>query len=213
MPGWTQNYMVRHKNALPSMHPLPLPLSNIPFLWEIFICQFYLNILFLRTHGETKKWNYIDIQICLVSLWNMNCNYSFIFVVIIMSAAMDRYDWHGSEILLTSEFFPDCSIKIWDTRSYAGSIMHSTRTFEITVSNNRVSCHPHPEHIAVTVIITRAHCCLTAADHCYIILGTIKFVDKSVNDNSAHRLDRFDVIASCSEVRHAARRNLTPNWV
>ena len=30
------------------------------------------------------------------------------------------------------------------------------------------------------------------------MLGTIKFVDKSVNDNSARRLDHCDVIASRS---------------
>ena len=47
-------------------------------------------------------------------------------------------------------------------------------------------------------IVTRAHCCLTAAGHCYVMLGTIKFVDKSVNDNSARRLDPCDVIASRS---------------
>ena len=50
-------------------------------------------------------------------------------------------------------------------------------------------------HIAAAVIITRAHCCLTAADHCYIMLGTIKCVDKSVSDNIAHRLDHCDVVA------------------
>ena len=50
-------------------------------------------------------------------------------------------------------------------------------------------------HIAVAVIVTRAHCCLTAAGHCYAMLGTIKFVDKSVNDKSARRLDHCDVIA------------------
>ena len=53
-------------------------------------------------------------------------------------------------------------------------------------------------HIAAAVIVTRAHCCLTAAGHCYVMLGTIEFVDKSVNDNSARRLDHCDVIASRS---------------
>ena len=37
-----------------------------------------------------------------------------------------------------------------------------------------------------------------AAGHCYVMLGTIKFVDKSVNDNIARRLDHCDVIASRS---------------
>ena len=48
------------------------------------------------------------------------------------------------------------------------------------------------------MIVTRAHGCLTATGHCYVMLGTIKFVDKSVNDNSARRLDHCDVIASRS---------------
>ena len=53
-------------------------------------------------------------------------------------------------------------------------------------------------HLAAAVIVTRAHGCMTAAGHCYVILGTIRFVDKSVNDNSARRLDHCDVIASRS---------------
>ena len=57
------------------------------------------------------------------------------------------------------------------------------------------------KHIAAVVIVTRAHCCLTAAGHCYVMLGTIKFVDKSVNDNSARRLYHCDIIASRNEVR------------
>ena len=48
---------------------------------------------------------------------------------------------------------------------------------------------------AAAVIVTRVHGCLTAAGHCYVMLGTMKFVDKSVNDNSARRLDHCDVIA------------------
>ena len=79
------------------------------------------------------------------------------------------------------------------------SINDMTRTFEITVSNDRVSCRARTINRnfahAAAVIVTRAHCCLTAAGHCYIMLGTIKFVDKSVNDNSARRSDHCDIIA------------------
>ena len=53
-------------------------------------------------------------------------------------------------------------------------------------------------HIAAAVIVTRAHGCLTAAGHCYVMLGTIKFVDKSVNENNARKLDHCDVTASRS---------------
>ena len=79
-------------------------------------------------------------------------------------------------------------------------MMHSTRTFAITVSNDRVSCRARTLNRnfthAAAVIVTRAHCCLTAAGHCYVMRGTIKFVDKRANDISARRLDHCDVIAS-----------------
>ena len=45
------------------------------------------------------------------------------------------------------------------------------------------------------------------------MLGTIKFVDQSVDDRSARILDHCDVIASRSEVRRATERSWTPNWV
>ena len=53
-------------------------------------------------------------------------------------------------------------------------------------------------HITAAVTITHVHCCLTAAGHFYVMLGTIKSVDKSVNDNSARRFDHSDIIASRS---------------
>ena len=42
-PGSTQKCPVRHKNVLPSMHQLTLPLSNtpLPLLWNFFFFQFY----------------------------------------------------------------------------------------------------------------------------------------------------------------------------
>ena len=74
--------------------------------------------------------------------------------------------------------------------------MRSTRTFVITVSNDRASCRPHLDEKRRT---SSCRCNrYTAAGHCYVMLGTIKFVDKSVNDDSARRLDHCDVIASCS---------------
>ena len=53
-------------------------------------------------------------------------------------------------------------------------------------------------HIVAAIIVTRAHCCLTATGHCCVMLGTIGFVDKIVNDNRARRLYNCDVIASRS---------------
>ena len=56
-PGSTQKCPVRHKNALPSMHQLTLPLANIlpppPPVRNIFF-QFHSNILLLRTNREMK---------------------------------------------------------------------------------------------------------------------------------------------------------------
>ena len=135
---------VWHKNALPGMPQLPLPLSNIlPLPLRNIFFNFYLNILFNKKPIENWKWNNVDIEIYLISLWNMNYNYSFLFVMILMSAAINKYYWYGSIIRPTSAFSFDCSIKIWNARSYDGSIMHSTRIFVITVSNNRVSCRPY----------------------------------------------------------------------
>ena len=98
--------------------------------------------------------------------------------------------------------------------------MHSTRTLVTTVSNNRVSCRLHHEQKLRTLlplIVTRALYCLTAAGHCYVMLGTIKFVDKSINDNSAGKLYHCDVITLHSEVQCAhwcgTQRRSTPNWV
>ena len=104
MDGSTQKSPVRHKNALPSMHQLTLPLSNTP-----------------HPHPSCEKY-----------------------------------------------FFPFFYV--------------SPAPWEIS-------------HLAAAVIVTRAHRCLTAAGHCYVMLGTIRFVDKSVNDNSARRLNNCDVIA------------------
>ena len=128
-----------------------------------------------------------------------------------MSAAIDKCYWYGSIILPTSAFSFDCSIKIWPRCSCVDSIMHSTRTFVIIVSNDRVPCRPHLDHLAAAVIVARAPCYLTAADHCYVMFGIIKFGDKSINDSSARWLDHRDVIASCSEVRRAAQQSWTPN--
>ena len=73
--------------------------------------------------------------------------------------------------------------------------MHSKITFVSTGNDYRVSCRLLFEHIAAAVIVIHAHCCLAAADHCYVMLGAIKVVDKSVNDHSARRLDHCHVIS------------------
>ena len=81
----------------------------------------------------------------------------------------------------------------------AGSIMRPTRTFvtiqSVTIEYRVARTLRRNFAHAAAVIVTGAHGCLTAAGHCYVMLGTIEFVDKSVNDNSARRLDHRDVIA------------------
>ena len=91
----------------------------------------------------------------------------------------------------------------------------STRTSVNAVSNNRVSCGPclsnNFAYCRRCNRYTWAHF-LAVADYFNVMLRTIKVVDKSVNDNSVHRLDHCDVIASCSEVRCGAQWSWTPNW-
>ena len=146
-------------------------------------------------------------------IWNKKFNHYFLSVMIIMSSAIKKMLLVRQFNSATSAFSFDCFIKIWHAHSYTGSIMHSTGNFAITVSNNKVSCRPHLEHIAAAVIGTCAHCCLTVVAHCYVMLGTTKFLDKSAYDNSARRWDRCDIIASCSEVRRAAQQSCTANKV
>ena len=69
---------------------------------------FFFSVLFkyfvLKNPWRNEKCNYIDIQIYLISLWNMKCNYSFLFVMIILSAAINKCYWYDSIILPTSAF-------------------------------------------------------------------------------------------------------------
>ena len=121
----------------------------------------------------------------------------------IMSAAINKCYRYGRIVCQFLHFLLIALLKsdthVREAQLIAGSIMRSTRTFVITVSNDRVSCPAHlEEKLHTAVIVTREHGCLTAAGHCYVMLGTIKFVDKSVNDNSVRRLDHCDVIASRS---------------
>ena len=63
-PGSTQKCPVRHKNALPSMHQLTLPLSNItPPPAVIFFFSILFQYFFLRTNREMKMKLYILIWI------------------------------------------------------------------------------------------------------------------------------------------------------
>ena len=61
---------------------------------------------------------------------------------------------------------------------------------------------------AAAVIVTRALCCLTAADHCYVMPGTIKLNDKASMIKYHH-----DVISLRSEARYAVEGSWIPNWV
>ena len=67
--------------------PTPPPHPPTPRLLKYYV--------FKNPYG-TEKWNYIDIQIYLISLSRMKCNYYFLFVIIIMSADIDNCCWYGS---------------------------------------------------------------------------------------------------------------------
>ena len=97
-PGSTQKCPARHKNALPSMHQLTLPLSNTPRpSCDKYFFPFYSNILFLRTNREMKmKLYWYDFKVVYsTSLWKLKCNHSFLFVIAIISAAINKCYLYG----------------------------------------------------------------------------------------------------------------------
>ena len=94
-PGWTQKCPVRHKNALPSMHQLTLPLSNIPPPVRNIFSNF---IPILRTNREMKMklyWYEFKISVFNITLWKLKCNHSFLFVMAITSAAINKCYRYG----------------------------------------------------------------------------------------------------------------------
>ena len=97
-PGWTQKCPVGHKNALPpSMHQWTLPLSNTPPPPTAPL-PLSNSPPPHRPLIEKWKWNYIDMNSKLVysiSLWKLKCNHSFLFVMAIMSAAINKCYWYG----------------------------------------------------------------------------------------------------------------------
>ena len=95
-PGSTEKCPVRQKNALPSMHQLTLPLSNIPPSSEKYFFQFYSHIF--KEPIEKWKWNYFDMNSKLeysISFWFLKCNHSFLFVMAIMSTAINKCYRYG----------------------------------------------------------------------------------------------------------------------
>ena len=95
-PGSTEKCPVRQKNALPSMHQLTLPLSNIPPSSEKYFFQFYSHIF--KEPIEKWKWNYFDMNSKLeysISFWKLKCNHSFLFVMAIMSTAINKCYRYG----------------------------------------------------------------------------------------------------------------------
>ena len=54
-PGSTQKCLVRHRNALLTMHQLTLPLLNIPFLLKSFSNYYLSNIFFKEPMHKFEK--------------------------------------------------------------------------------------------------------------------------------------------------------------
>ena len=169
MHGSTQKKTVRHKNAqfgtkipLPSMCQLSLPLSNTPPpVWNIFFPIIFQYFVFKNqfTNTEMKMRNYIDMNsklIYSISLWKFNCNHSFLFVMAIKSAAINKCYQYGRIFCQFLHFlliFPLTSdTLVGRAQLIAGSTLHSTRTYVITVSNDRVSCRPHLEEKLRTLL-------------------------------------------------------------
>ena len=136
MHGLTQTCPIQHASVAIVI------IINSPILREMCFPNFIQIFCFFRTHREMKMKLYWYSSILSNIL---KYNYSFLFVMIILSAAINKSYRYGSIILPTFEFPLDCSIKIWHARSYAGSITHSTRTFIVTVSFNKAPCRPQLE--------------------------------------------------------------------
>ena len=167
MDGSTQKCTVRHKNArfdikMPSpaciiwncrySQPTPTPTPPTPLLWEIFFTNFIQ--IFIKEPIEKRKWNYIDMNSNILNIiMEFEMYLFFLFVITIMSAAINecyRYCWIFCQFLhflLIDPLKSDTHVEL-----IAGSIMHSKRTFVITVSNDRVSCRPHLEEKLLTLL-------------------------------------------------------------
>ena len=131
----------------------------------------------------------------------------FLFVMIIHDVGICLHPYMYFDIDNLLNLFPFKSHTHMELPMLVHSLSFHCGTFLIRVIHNRASCRLHIDQKALTVtsyvvvvftyvgvIHVRTFACLATVDHCYIMLGTIEFVDISVNDNSACRLDHCDVI-------------------
>ena len=145
MPGSTQKCAPQHAPVDIAIikHPPPTPVRNI---------QFYSNILILRTNRciKMKLYRYefkIDIFNVIMKIEMLSF---FSFLMAVMSAAMNKCYRYGRifcqfmHFLLIAPLKSDTHVNVGPS-SFADSIMRPTRTFVITVSNDRVSSRPHLE--------------------------------------------------------------------
>ena len=115
MHGSTQKSLVRHKNArfdtkMPSLACISWHChyqTHTPQLpWEIFFIQFYSNILaFKNPLRNDNEIILIWIHIFSISLWNLKCNLSCLFVKTIISAAIDKCYGFGKMFCQFVHFF------------------------------------------------------------------------------------------------------------
>ena len=166
MHGSTQKSPVQHKNVrFDSKMPSPTCTSwhchyqtPSPSCENFFFSNFIPIFCFWELI-EKWKWNYIDMNSKLVysiSLWKLQCIQSFQCVLAIMSETINKCYLYGRifcqflHFLLIAPLKSDTHVR--RAQLISGSIMRSTRTFVITVSNNRVSCRPHLEEKLRTVL-------------------------------------------------------------
>ena len=145
MPSSAQKFPPQHVS-------IDIAIIKHPPVWNIFFPIIFQHFVFKNqyTNTEMKMRNYIDMNsklIYSISLWKFNCNHFFLFVMAIKSAAINKCYQYGRIFCQYLHFlliFPLTSdTLVGRAQLIAGSTLHSTRTYLITVSNDRVSCRPH----------------------------------------------------------------------
>ena len=127
--GSPQKSPVRHKNAwfdtkCPPQHaPVDIAIINPPPPPRPFCEKYFFQNSFqyfvLRTNREMKMklYCYEFKLVYSISLWKLKCNNSFLFVMAITSAAINKCYRYGRIFCQISAFSFDCSIEIWHART------------------------------------------------------------------------------------------------
>ena len=122
VPGSTQKCPVRHTKmpspACISWHchhqTPPLP----PLLWwTFFFSILFKYFVFKNPYRNENEIILMWIKIYSISLWNLKCIFSFLFVMTIRSAAINKCYRYCKMFCQFLYFLFDCSIKTWHASS------------------------------------------------------------------------------------------------